>query len=129
MVWDVLATLALFVLTLVPPVFVYHKVYQDGVFGRVGLLLISIFAGCMFLEQVLGDGYEFPKLLVGLLVAAALFICWHLFRFHTRVVSKRGPTPCGLQDQIGCPYVGSARANAAPTGTHALTGRAREQLG
>ena len=81
----VIACLALF---LVPPIFVTHKVYKDGVFGRAGLLGISFGAAVFLGEFWLGSAPYLPPIAVWLIAFMAVFICWHLIRFHLRVLRK-----------------------------------------
>lgn len=74
------------VLVIVPPVFVLHQVYQDGVFGRMGLLGISFSAATFLLEWFSGEDYEMLPQTTFLVASFTVFLCWHLFRFHNRVV-------------------------------------------
>lgn len=76
-----------FVLVVVPLVFVVHSVYQDGFFGRIGLLGIAFFSATYLLEWFFGDEeYEMSPQTVMLVACFAIFLCWHLFRFHRRVL-------------------------------------------
>lgn len=78
------------VLFVVPLVFVAHRVYRDGVLGRLALLCIA-FAAFMFLaEAIAGQPFYVPPLVVLLVVSFAVFMVWHLFRFHCRVLKQRG---------------------------------------
>lgn len=85
---------ACLVLTVVPVVFVTHRVYEDGVVGRASLLGISFFASMFVGSDVVaffgdGDHYEVLPLTAALAASFATFLCWHLWRFHRRVLRKR----------------------------------------
>ena len=73
----------------IPVYFVFcNKVYKDGVFGRISLLGISFFA-TLFLFSALDDhDYRMTFITAGFVCNTALFLVWHLFRFH-----RRGPKP------------------------------------
>ena len=76
------------VLAFVPLYFVVNSVYQDGVIGRGALLAISFCSIGFLLEAGIGASFYLPPLAVALVVAFAVFISWHLCRFHRRVVKK-----------------------------------------
>lgn len=81
------------VLFVVPLVFVAHKVYQDGVFGRISLCGIS-FTAATFLIEWLWEGTEYEMMVqtTMLVLFFTIFLCWHLVRFHNRVVlAKKTP--------------------------------------
>lgn len=73
----------------VPLYFVQHGVYEDGVFGRIGLLGIA-FASCGYLlEAWVGDEeLEVLPLTVMLATSFAVFLVWHLFRWHRKILRK-----------------------------------------
>lgn len=77
------------VLMVVPVVFVLHKVYEDGFFGRCGLLGISFTSATFLLEWWSGEEYQMLPQTVALVLAFTVFICWHLIRFHIRIVLAR----------------------------------------
>ena len=77
------------VLFVVPLVFVTHSVYKDGVFGRGSLLGISFLSAGVLGESNIGVAFYVPPIFVLLITAFAVFLCWHLFRFHTRVLKKQ----------------------------------------
>lgn len=78
------------VLVAVPIIFVLHGVYQDGVFGRVGLLGIAFCALGYLLEMWFGDDeMEVLPLTVAFAAFVMVFLVWHLIRFHRRVVLQR----------------------------------------
>ena len=79
------------VLFVVPLAFVINKVYEDGILGRMALLGIS-FCAFGFGAQWWSDRIEPQPLLVFMLASVAAFICWHLWRFHRRVL-KRARVP------------------------------------
>lgn len=75
-------------LFVVPMLFVAHDVYEDGLIGRMGLLGISFPAGASLGEAVFGDGFDVHPLVAMMCLGAAVFLVWHLFRFHRRVLQK-----------------------------------------
>ena len=86
---QVIFMLCCVVLFVVPLIFVASKVYQDGVFGRIGLSGISFFAATFLLERFTGTDYEISGQMLALVASFTIFICWHLIRFHSRVVLAR----------------------------------------
>ena len=76
------------ILFVVPLIFVTHNVYQDGVFGRIGLLGISFSSSLFLMEATVGVQYDILPQTVFLAWAFAVFLVWHLFRFHCRVLRK-----------------------------------------
>lgn len=85
---------ACLVLFVVPVLFILNRVYQDGLLGRLALAGISSFAALFLGEILLGNGYHVELEEVGLVTAFAVFLCWHLFRFHRRVLRQRAPQAC-----------------------------------
>ena len=78
------------VLVVVPMTFVCHDVYQDGVFGRAGLLGIAFSAATFLLEAAFGESeYQIMPQTVMLTSSFAVFLCWHLWRFHRRVLKQQ----------------------------------------
>ena len=75
------------VLFIVPIVFVWNDVYEDGFFGRIGLIGIS-FSSMVFGLKIIERGYVWPESEI-LLVSFAIFLMWHLCRFHRRVLTTR----------------------------------------
>lgn len=78
------------VLLVVPIYFVTHSVYEDGVFGRIGLCGVSFASAAFLLEWFEGDGFEVMPQTVLMVSMFALFLIWHLLRFHRRVLRKGG---------------------------------------
>lgn len=75
------------ILTVVPLLFVWNRVYQDGILGRVGLLGISFASSTYLIEKVLvGTRYDVLPQTAAFFAFVAVFLCWHLFRFHARVL-------------------------------------------
>ena len=75
------------ILAVVPLLFVANKVYQDGVLGRIGLLGISFSAWTYIIEKVLvGTRYDVLPQTAFFFASVSAFLCWHLFRFHYRVL-------------------------------------------
>jgi len=75
------------VLFVVPIYFVWNKVYKDGIIGRGSLLAIS-FTASTFLMQAIATNfacYEVLPQTIAFVVSFAVFLVWHLFRFHTRI--------------------------------------------
>lgn len=95
---------ACLVLFIVPLLFVINRVYEDGLIGRISLLSISFTAATFIVEELTSEGYDMLPQTVALICAFALFLVWHLLRFHRRVLMRRGLAPCGLERQVGCPY-------------------------
>lgn len=95
---------ACFVLAVVPVLFVCNKVYEDGVFGRVGLLGISFSSTTFLVEWVWGgvQYYILPQTVM-LVSCFAIFICWHLWRFHRRVLTTRKAKQGALERRGTCP--------------------------
>lgn len=81
------------VLFIVPLIFVYHQVYKDGVVGRGALLGISFIAATWLMDLFIYDDAPLDPSNRGVLFAimVAVFMVWHLFRFHRRVLSKKTP--------------------------------------
>lgn len=87
--------IACMVLFFVPLIFVWNQVYQDGIVGRTSLLTISGAAALFLLDPFLGDDqYNPPALAVLLIWSFALFLVWHLWRFHRRVLRRECPPDC-----------------------------------
>jgi hypothetical protein len=88
-------------LTVVPLYFILHNVYKDGAIGRVALFFIALFASSIEVEWLIGplvgvpsDAETLRRLLVGLIACFTVFLCWHLVRFHRRVLNPRSdPLP------------------------------------
>lgn len=78
----------------IPLAFIFHNVYEDGLIGRIGLSGVSGTSAVFLL--VWFDHYEWPLFpfwnMVPLFVVQsafyALFLIWHLFRFHRRVLRR-----------------------------------------
>lgn len=97
--WLFIAAVA--VLFVVPPIFVWHRVYDDGVFGRLGLAGISFCSFVILAEATLGrQVYHTSGEVAGLVAAFAVFLVWHLVRFHMRVVLKRPMRPSSGKQPI-----------------------------
>ena len=79
------------VLAVVPVVFVANRVYQDGIVGRVALLAISFAADMYLLDFTFGVRYTVLPQTAFFFAAVALFLCWHLWRFHRRVLRRTDP--------------------------------------
>lgn len=77
------------VLVVVPLYFVIHSVYEDGVFGRIGLCGVSFSAATYLLEYFDGGEFEVMPQTILIVSSFAIFLTWHLFRFRRRVVCKR----------------------------------------
>lgn len=83
--WEGVFFVACLVLVAVPPYFVAHRVYKDGLLGRLALLGISFFGLLVVMETIFGKGYGIDKEVALLVASFALFLIWHLVRFHRRV--------------------------------------------
>lgn len=77
-------------LFMVPLWFVWHRVYADGIVGRAALLMISFSSATFPLEEMLDDDvhWDMQPQTVALVAAFAMFLVWHLMRFHRRVVRE-----------------------------------------
>jgi hypothetical protein len=76
------------ILFIVPLYFVANSVYKDGIFGRASLLGISFCSAGILGEAAVGTPFYVPSIVVLLVTFFAVFSCWHLLRFHARVVKK-----------------------------------------
>jgi divalent metal cation (Fe/Co/Zn/Cd) transporter len=82
------------VLAAIPLAFIFHNVYEDGLIGRAGLAGISFSAALLLLAWFDYDAfpifpfYESLPLLVLEVMFFAVFLMWHLFRFHRRVLRR-----------------------------------------
>lgn len=85
----VVACVALF---LVPLYFIACKVYRDGIFGRIALGLIAFLAGARLVDLYHGSDIDVLWETVLMYMAFAIFLTWHLFRFHNRVIRRMMPT-------------------------------------
>lgn len=82
-------TVCSLVLMIVPAIFVWHKVYHDGVVGRLALGGMSVAAGIVLLKILFdAHSYAIPPEIVAMMSLYALFLCWHLWRFHRRVLRR-----------------------------------------
>lgn len=85
------------VLGVIPLAFIFHNIYEDGLIGRAGLAGISFSAGLLLLAWFDYDlfpifpFYEALPLLVLEVTFFAVFLVWHLFRFHRRVLRRANP--------------------------------------
>ena len=77
------------VLVAVPLYFVSHRVYKDGVFGRIGLCGISFFASTFLMEWATGEEYQMMWQSTLLVLSFTVFLTWHLVRFHLRYVLEQ----------------------------------------
>jgi hypothetical protein len=77
------------ILFVVPLVFVTHNVYEDGLIGRIGLLGISFSAATFLMEWAGGAEYQILPQTEMLVDSFAVFLIWHLFRFHRRVLQVK----------------------------------------
>ena len=85
------------VLATVPMYFIFHKVYKDGLIGKFGLIGISLTAWSYLLDLA-SMGHDYPVVSnrqLALTLMFAVFLIWHLFRFHRRVLNKETrPADC-----------------------------------
>lgn len=80
---------ALIVLFVVPILFVWNEVYQDGLVGRFALVTISLSAIIFGFKIASRDvSYLWPETQL-MIIAFAIFLCWHLWRFHSRVLTSK----------------------------------------
>lgn len=78
------------ILATVPLWFVWHKVYKDGLFGRMALCGISFSSWVILLSEFV-DGwiYDPSPEVIWLIASFSVFIVWHLVRFELRCVRER----------------------------------------
>lgn len=81
--------LACAVLFFVPVLFVWNSVYQDGVVGRLALIGISFSALVFGLKLLTGRYNQTQPETEILVVSFAVFLVWHLWRFHRRVLTEK----------------------------------------
>ena len=92
---QVLLAFSLIVLVAIPFWFICHKVYKDGVVGRLSLCGIVFNAGIILMMMFIdGWTYNLPYEVTMLIASFALYNAWNLFRFHGHVLrlekAKRG---------------------------------------
>lgn len=88
-------------LTVVPLYFILHNVYKDGAIGRASLFLITMASSAIEVEWLIGPLFGIPsnpevvrRLVIALIACFTIFLCWHLARFHRRVLNpKSDPIP------------------------------------
>jgi len=83
------------ILFLVPPYFVWNKVYKDGLIGRASLLAISFTAATFILQAMATEhkSYDMLPQTIAFVTSFAVFLVWHLFRFHLRVMKHLQDCP------------------------------------
>lgn len=114
-IWAWVYFVACIVLATVPWYFIYRRVYDDGLIGRVFLAGIAAIAAIVVLVTLTTDWFYDTGIETALLTCfMAGFLIWHLFRFHFRARRARGTAPCGLKDRLGCPYVDPGSYQARP---------------
>lgn len=86
---EIIFYLACAVIAVVPLIFVVNKVYEDGVLGRAFLLLMSFCAWMYLIERLTVGAQYLQPLMVAFFVGAAGFLCWHLVRWHRRVLRRK----------------------------------------
>lgn len=93
------------VLAVIPLIFVFNKVYKDGIVGRVGLLGISFIAWTWIFDLLFNDygALESSNRGIALDTMVAIFLVWHLFRFHRRVIRRDTCPPDCPQDRRHIP--------------------------
>ena len=111
MLYAILA--ACVVLFVVPIVFVWNQVYEDGLFGRIGLIGIS-FSAFIFGARIiqLGRTHLWPETEL-MIVSFAVFLIWHLWRFHRRVLKAKSAEQGKLERRTHKPYHHKAEANGS----------------
>lgn len=101
--WEVIFIVACIVLFVVPVIFVYHRVYDDGFFGRLGLLGLASMAFIVLLETAFGGGYGIAAEVALLVASFAVFMVWHLVRFHRRVLRTDREKRRTAAQELGAP--------------------------
>ena len=88
-IWEGVFVVSCIVLFVVPVIFVYHRVYDDGFWGRLALIGLASMAAIVLLETAFGGGYGIAAEVALLVASFAMFMVWHLARFHRRVLRNR----------------------------------------
>lgn len=81
---DVLYMVLCAMLTVVPLVLVFTPAYDDGVVGRVGLLLVSFMAATIVMEMIEGVEYDPLPQGVYMLLGFTIYLTWHTIKFYRR---------------------------------------------
>lgn len=128
------------ILIAVPAWFIKHSVYDDGIVGRIALSCVLMAALGILWQAIAGywdawwyspawpairgadyadAGYNVAPEEAALVMAFAVFITWHLWRFHRRVVMQQrtnptGPHPSPVVARIHGPETLSAQALREP---------------
>lgn len=110
-IFEAILVMSCVLLALIPPIFVWHKVYDDGLLGRIGLLGVSFCAGVVVMQEMLGVRYRVDPEIALLTMAFMVFLVWHLFRFHSRVLRPLRRRP-SLSDVVAA----KPRCNIVKTG-------------
>lgn len=100
-IWQWVFVLSCVVLFVVPTTFVWHSVYDDGLVGRLGLVGLASFAFVILGETVTGNGYGIDAEVALLVASFAIFLCWHLWRFHRRVLRRTKKMIISLTQYFG----------------------------
>ncbi len=92
-------------LLVVPIVFIRHRLYDDGLVGRIALVATAVCAFAILGQAVVtyydawsdgrgygGAGYSVAWEEAWLVFAIGVFLAWHYLRFHRRV-SRCAPPP------------------------------------
>jgi len=69
--------------------FIWHDVYEDGIIGRAALCGICGFAFMIGLQIVTGTEFNPVPETAWLIFSFSVFLTWHLFRFHGRILRQR----------------------------------------
>lgn len=71
-------------LTVVPLALVFTPAYDDGVIGRVGLLLVSFMSASIVMEMFEGVEYDPLPQTTYMLLGFAIYLTWHTVKFYRR---------------------------------------------
>jgi len=86
MILQIIFVVSVLILFIVPVLFVWNEVYDDGLIGRVALVGIS-FSSFIFAGKIISVGITHPWPEAVLMMASfAIFLLWHLMRFHRRIL-------------------------------------------
>jgi len=80
------------VLLTVPMYFIWNAVYKDGVLGRLSLSGVSLSAFVVLTDILDGSEYEMAPSMMLMVLAFTVFLVWHLWRFHRRVLKRAEKT-------------------------------------
>ena len=76
-----ISTTALFIICCVSVFLAWNQHYEDGIFGRLALVIIALGSFIGLLQEANGDGYNFSPVAVTIFTGIAIFMVRHTYRF------------------------------------------------